>query len=255
MADFPALPPLETNSDLFDEGFRGFIFQQQQKIPELTLTTSIHGARRRHTIWYAGLEIAEIDTLPIHGREENERLEVKVAAMNRGKQVGIPQFCTAFYRWVQIRYGFAGLSPDPIFRDLTAYVSYLETMQETLAHWENVQLPAYEDHGIFIEQVGDETAEVIRQITAAENQRGLMPIPTDESQSKTPEPKGEEQKTSQAKILDHPDIRKRRDEVLKLKQQGWTRAEIAQKANTTEDTVKKDLEWLRAKGLLPRGKG
>jgi hypothetical protein len=49
----------------------------------------------------------------------------------------------------------------------------------------------------------------------------------------------------------HPDLRKRRKAVLRLKRQHWTYREIALEAKTTVDVVKKDIAWLKAKALFP----
>ncbi|MCL4490114.1 MAG: hypothetical protein M1570_18580 [Chloroflexi bacterium] len=50
----------------------------------------------------------------------------------------------------------------------------------------------------------------------------------------------------------HPDLKERRETVLRLKQQHYTHSEIAKGAQTSTDNVKKDVEWLRKNRLLPK---
>lgn len=51
----------------------------------------------------------------------------------------------------------------------------------------------------------------------------------------------------------HP-LKERRESVRALKLQGMARKDIAKKIKEPEDTVKKDLEWLRVRHLLPQVK-
>lgn len=54
-----------------------------------------------------------------------------------------------------------------------------------------------------------------------------------------------------AQIMPHP-LKLRREMVKRLKLEGRSRKEIAQEVQESQDVVKKDLEWLRAKGFLPK---
>lgn len=173
------LPILELPSDstLFDEGFRRFV---QQRFPSFMLYSDSYGSAVRYAIQHEGQTIAEIETLPINGRNQPDRLEIRVASLNQRWQQSdgenlipsTPWFCGAFYQWAQERYGIELRSPDPIFKDMAGYVAAQEFFQGAFASWEEVQFD-------------DTTMEELRQAVVNENRTGLLPIPNQTNREST----------------------------------------------------------------------
>ena len=159
---------LPTTQELFAEGLQRFI---KERFPNLGASSRTLGAARRYGILYEGQAIAEIESLPIN----NESLEIRVASLHHrwGKLDGdqvvqpTPNFCGAFYVWVQERYGLELPSPDPRFQDMAGYASFLEFSQGML-DFEELHFE-------------DSATESLRQAIVDDNERGLIPSPNETS--------------------------------------------------------------------------